>query len=169
MGDFPEYVAMIKKIIISCLILSIISSKLCAEHRCSTSISYVWIKGEAQNEVPFKKIEVMGKDEEDAKEKLNLVSFQEKKHAYEVCKLEHQNYSACLATKLKTVSTSNINISFNSKALIEEAIKKDCDAISGLCKETKMEEVVCKEIKKEEALEEQAEEKTKDSKKKKKK
>ena len=42
---------MIKKLIISCLLLSVISSKLCAEHKCFTSISYIWTKEEAQNEV----------------------------------------------------------------------------------------------------------------------
>lgn len=157
---------MIKKLIISCLILSTISSHAYAEYKCSTSVSYIWTKEEVQNEVPFKKIEVIGKDEEEAKEKLSSISFQEKKHAFEACKLEHQNYSSCLATKLKTVSTSKIGMSFNSKDMIEEAIKKDCGIISGLCKEIKMSKVTCKEVKKEEVKEVETEEESKDKKKK---
>lgn len=117
-----------------------------ADFTCSTNVLYTWTKEDKVSTVPYKQIEAQGIDEESAKENIMKMGFPIKQHAFEACRLEHQNFAACLSTKLKSFTTTNANLGFKSKDLITDAIKSDCENVSGLCKEAKLDEIICKEI-----------------------
>jgi len=130
-----------------------------AEFTCRGEVSYKWktltSKLAADKDSPAKEseervvavgsIERRAPDETAAKGALVAPLERERSRALDLCRVEHENLSGCIANRFgASVGVLN-TLGFSAKKALEEAITGDCRVAQGACTEVLVSEITCKE------------------------
>lgn len=114
-------------------------------------------------------IEAEGETKEDAQKSLDYSILEKQGDVLNLCKSEHESYSACISNKYKRLKADLDSSNFNVRKQIEDSIKQDCENQVGDCLEIVKRDVLCEEIKEEAPKEEEeTDDKSKNNKKNKK-
>src|SRR3990167_3614836 len=109
----------------SILVLALVGSAslvppVFAEHQCSSSLSYVWIREKEERKVDWSTVTFSGESEEGAKTRLLEIVEREKKAALGKCREEHENLSGCVAAKYAALQGVYGTLGFEVRRSIDE-------------------------------------------------
>ena len=144
-----------KKLTYLCLVLPAMLSGLPgglrlvqAEHLCQVEITYQWKKEDAETEIKeqWGRLEARGTDEKEAKAKLQKITDPERIFVLGRCRREHENQSACVATRFTSYSATLQSLSFTARKKLEDSILADCKLAAGTCTGVLVSDPVCTEI-----------------------
>ena len=96
--------------------------------------------------IDFLLLEEKGKDENEAKNRLNKQILFQKTKALETCKSTNLESSQCILKELTLYNEKIARLTFSQKKLLEEKIKQECETFSSKCLNTKSSPPECKEI-----------------------
>jgi hypothetical protein len=144
-----------------------------AEFKCSSEISYTWVKRQPAPTVPppgaaaqqvqaqapaattppreptivrLLGLERGGADEASAKASLHMETDRQRIRASESCKRDHESFGTCVALKMSSQSTVLNSLSFSARSELEKALTEECRQQEGTCLGVAVSEPKCREI-----------------------
>jgi len=147
-----------------------------AEFRCSSDISYKWVKRQAASTPPpvggankptgtnpapvlaspqptpeptivrLLGLERSGTDEASARASLQMETDRQRIRASEACKRDHEAFGTCVALKMSSQATTLNSLSFSARAELEKALSEECRHQEGTCLGVDASDPKCREV-----------------------
>jgi Tfp pilus assembly protein PilW len=168
-GKFKFYIPLVASLI------GLFPASVGAEFRCTTDVSYRWVKGGAgpsvavtgsgasvsaaaesapspqspgasdANVVRLMGVERGGSDEAIARQSLQVEVDRQRVRASESCKRDHESFGSCVAMKLSARASVLNSLSFSARSELEKALSDECRQQEGTCLGVEVGEPKCAE------------------------